>query len=174
MRDRINSLMQELDTFHPATPAEVEEFRIRILGKKGILTALFEEFKSIDPAEKREFGKQLNLIKNKALETINAQKERLAFRGSKKQTTEDLTKPADILNTGSRHPISIVRREILDIFRKMGFTVQEGPEIEDDWHVFSALNFPADHPARDMQDTFLSITAVIIRYCYGRIPVRYR
>jgi phenylalanyl-tRNA synthetase alpha chain len=154
MRERINSLIQELDTFQPASVAETEEFRIRLLGKKGILTGLFEEFKRIDPARKKEFGKQLNLIKNKALETINAHKERLAHSDTGQHVTDDLTKPADILNTGSRHPISIVQREILDIFRKMGFTVQEGPEIEDDWHVFSALNFPADHPARDMQDTF--------------------
>ena len=176
MRERINSLIQELDTFQPASVAEIEEFRIRLLGKKGILTGLFEEFKSIDPAEKKEFGKQLNLIKNKALETINAHKERLAHSDTGQHVTDDLTKPADILNTGSRHPISIVQREILDIFRKMGFTVQEGPEIEDDWHVFSALNFPADHPARDMQDTFFinngSDNPVLLRTHTSSVQVR--
>ena len=176
MRERINSLIQELDTFQPASVAEIEEFRIRLLGKKGILTGLFEEFKSIDPAKKKEFGKQLNLIKNKALETINAHKERLAHSDTGHHVTDDLTKPADILNTGSRHPISIVQREILDIFRKMGFTVQEGPEIEDDWHVFSALNFPADHPARDMQDTFFinngSDNPVLLRTHTSSVQVR--
>jgi phenylalanyl-tRNA synthetase alpha chain len=176
MRDRINSLIQELDTFTPATPAEIEEFRIRILGKKGILTGLFEAFKNIDPAEKKEFGKQLNLLKNKTLETINAQKERFSYTAGKQQATDDLTKPATILNTGSRHPISIVQREILDIFRKMGFVVQEGPEIEDDWHVFSALNFPADHPARDMQDTFFihngSDNPVLLRTHTSSVQVR--
>ena len=168
--------MQELETFKAATPVEVEEFRIRILGKKGILTALFEEFKNVDPAEKKEFGKQLNLIKNKALATINTQKEKLASSGDIQPGTDDLTRPADFLNTGSRHPISIVQREILDIFRKMGFSVQEGPEIEDDWHVFSALNFPPDHPARDMQDTFFinneSDNPVLLRTHTSSVQVR--
>ncbi|HOO42832.1 MAG TPA: phenylalanine--tRNA ligase subunit alpha [Bacteroidales bacterium] len=176
MRDRINSLIQELDTFTPSTPADIEEFRIRILGKKGILTGLFEEFKNIDPTEKKEYGKQLNLLKNKTLETINTQKERLSFTAGSQQATDDLTRPANILNAGSRHPIAIVQREILDIFRNMGFTVQEGPEIEDDWHVFSALNFPADHPARDMQDTFFinnnSDNPVLLRTHTSSVQVR--
>ncbi|NLH24535.1 MAG: phenylalanine--tRNA ligase subunit alpha [Bacteroidales bacterium] len=154
MWDIINDLVKELEGFQAKTQAEVEAFRVRMLGRKGILTGLFEDFRNVDPRQKKELGKKLNLLKNQVQQAIDVQKERLAAKTPTQSPADDLTKPAEILNMGSRHPIAIAQREILDIFRKMGFSVEEGPEIEDDWHVFSALNFPPDHPARDMQDTF--------------------
>lgn len=176
MWDTIDNLINELEGFHPGTQAEVEEFRVRMLGRKGILTRLFDEFRNVDPAEKRELGKKLNLLKNQVQEAVTEHKERLSRTMTGKSPAGDLTKPADLLNVGSRHPIAIVQREILDIFRKMGFSVEEGPEIEDDWHVFSALNFAPDHPARDMQDTFFisagSDNPVLLRTHTSSVQVR--
>ncbi|HOG25519.1 MAG TPA: phenylalanine--tRNA ligase subunit alpha [Bacteroidales bacterium] len=154
MWDTINDLIKELEGFQAKTQAEVEAFRVRMLGRKGILTGLFEDFRNVDPQQKKELGRKLNLLKNQVQQVIDVQKERLAITTPMESQADDLTKPADLLNMGSRHPIAIAQRHILDIFRKMGFSVEEGPEIEDDWHVFSALNFAPDHPARDMQDTF--------------------
>ncbi|MDD3522513.1 MAG: phenylalanine--tRNA ligase subunit alpha, partial [Bacteroidales bacterium] len=154
MWDTINDLIKELEGFQAKTQPEVEAFRVRMLGRKGILTGLFEDFRNVDPQQKKELGRKLNLLKNQVQQVIDVQKERLAVTTPMESQADDLTKPADLLNMGSRHPIAIVQGHILDIFRKMGFSVEEGPEIEDDWHVFSALNFAPDHPARDMQDTF--------------------
>ncbi|HPW77965.1 MAG: Phenylalanine--tRNA ligase alpha subunit [Bacteroidetes bacterium ADurb.Bin037] len=176
MWDTIDNVTKELKGFHPGTQVEVEEFRVRMLGRKGVLTRLFDEFRNVDPAGKKELGKKLNLLKNQIQETLNEHKERLSRTETGKSRTEDMTKPADLLNAGSRHPIAIVQREILDIFRKMGFSVEEGPEIEDDWHVFSALNFAPDHPARDMQDTFFinndSDNPVLLRTHTSSVQVR--
>lgn len=176
MWDTIDNLKKQLDNFQPQTVADVEALRVGILGKKGSLTRLFEAFKDVDPAEKKELGKQLNLLKNKVQETVDRHRERLAATAAQNISGDDLTKPAGLIHTGSRHPIAIVQREILDIFRKMGFSVEEGPEIEDDWHVFSALNFAPDHPARDMQDTFFintdSDNPVLLRTHTSSVQVR--
>lgn len=176
MRDIIDNLIKELEGFQAKTQAEVEAFRVRMLGRKGILTGLFEDFRNVEPQGKKELGKKLNLLKNQVQQVINEQKERLARTAPLQSPADDLTKPADLLNMGSRHPIAIAQREILDIFRKMGFSVEEGPEIEDDWHVFSALNFPPDHPARDMQDTFFingqSDNPVLLRTQTSSVQVR--
>jgi phenylalanyl-tRNA synthetase alpha chain len=155
MKDQINKTMAEIEAFNTTSAEKLEEFRIKYVGKKGLIPALFGEFKNVAPEERRETGQLLNKLKNHAQQKLNSLKENLSQGGNK--TTEehiDLTRPAHFRETGSRHPLSIVRRQILDIFDRVGFTVAEGPEIEDDWHNFSALNFPEEHPARDMQDTF--------------------
>ena len=126
-----------------------------MLGKKGELNALMEEFKTVAPELKREMGQQLNKLKATALDRINALREQLQDAISADgATTEDMTRPGSAEQLGSRHPISIVKNQIVEVFSRLGYTVADGPEIEDDWHVFSALNFPPEHPARDMQDTF--------------------
>ncbi len=155
MIEKIQALLQRVEAFAPKTTAEIEEFRIKILGKKGELTALMEEFKGVAPELKRELGQKLNHLKNAALERINTLKEQLE-EASAASTSEagDMSRPGSAEGLGSRHPISLVKNQIVEIFSRLGYTVAEGPEIEDDWHVFSALNFPPEHPARDMQDTF--------------------
>jgi phenylalanyl-tRNA synthetase alpha chain len=154
MKNKIDELLNEIESFTASTKEHVEEFRIKILSKKGKLTALFEDFKTIEPSLRKEVGQQLNKLRDKAQDKINHLKEK--FESSAEETTNgiDLSLPGEALEVGSRHPLSIVRNQIVEIFSKIGFTVSEGPEIEDDWHNFTALNTPPDHPARDMQDTF--------------------
>ncbi|HEY5326283.1 MAG TPA: phenylalanine--tRNA ligase subunit alpha [Mucilaginibacter sp.] len=161
MQSQIDQYTAEIDTFSPANADELETFRIKFLGTKGVIKDLFEQFKNVSAEEKRTFGKTLNQFKQLAEEKYNELKENLDSeiehprRGTMLPKSEiDLTLPGDGINIGSRHPLSLVRMEIIDIFKGLGFVVAEGPEIEDDWHNFSALNFPAEHPARDMQDTF--------------------
>lgn len=155
MTDRINELLTRIEEFKPATAAEVEAFRIKLLGKKGEIGALMEEFKSVAPELKRELGQKLNHLKTTAAARIEALRQAI---GEKEQAAsshiDDMTRPGTAERIGSRHPISIVKNQIVEIFSRLGYTVADGPEIEDDWHVFSALNFPPEHPARDMQDTF--------------------
>ena len=153
MLDQIKQLIAEISDFSAATPEEVEQFRIKHLGKKGTIAALFDAFKSVPVEQKKEFGKALNEVKTAALDKVNEMKAALADADTGKSGA-DLTLPGDPLRFGARHPLSVVKNEILAIFSRLGFTISEGPEIEDDWHVFSALNFPEEHPARDMQDTF--------------------
>lgn len=156
MKDKIDKLLQEINAATPQDVVQLDAFRITYISKKGKISALFEGFKSVPPEERKEMGQRLNELKNRAQEKFNQLKESLDQQsaGAATATTADLTRPADFRFTGSRHPLSIVRRRILDIFNRLGYTVAEGPEIEDDWHNFSALNFPEEHPARDMQDTF--------------------
>ena len=132
---------------------DVESFRIKYISKKGILTHLFSQLKNVPNKDKREVGLQINSVKQKVNEIISLNKEKFTTKKSN-DSFEDLTKPAEFLKLGSRHPISIVKNKIIDIFLKIGFDISEGPEIEDDWHNFTALNLPEHHPARDMQDTF--------------------
>ena len=154
MNDKINALLKRVEEFSPSSAAAVEEFRIKILGKKGEFNALLEEFRTVAPELKREFGQKLNNLKNLATERINAYRESFEASAAPAGSVGDMTRPATAAEEGSRHPISIVRNQIIDIFARLGYTVADGPEIEDDHHVFSALNFPPEHPARDMQDTF--------------------
>ena len=153
-REDIDKVLAELTALQCKTQKEVEEARVRFLGKKGEITALFEEFRTVDKDMKREFGRTLNELKNIAEETIRNLRDIVGEESGSQGPKQDLTMPGDPLELGSRHPVSIVRQEIVDIFRKFGYDVAEGPEIEDDYHVFEALNFPPNHPARDMQDTF--------------------
>src|SRR5471030_429927 len=159
MQDQIDKYTAEINAFSPANADELETFRIKFLGTKGIIKDLFEQFKNVGPEEKRTFGKVLNQFKQLAEAKYNELKENLnsvpiAIGIGNPKSEIDLTLPGNGLTVGSRHPLSLVRNEIVDIFKRLGFIVAEGPEIEDDWHNFSALNFPEEHPARDMQDTF--------------------
>ena len=153
MLDSIKNLIAEANEFKANSSSELEEFRIRHFSKKGSLAQLFNDFKDVPNEKKKEVGQALNELKQAIQAKIDSLKD--AFSGQETVTlNKDLSLPAESSMIGSRHPISIVRREILDIFSRLGFTVSEGPEIEDDWHVFTSLNFPPEHPARDMQDTF--------------------
>ena len=154
IRDDIERLLGEIDALKCKTQKEVEEARVKFLGKKGEVTRLFEEFRTVAPELKREFGKTLNELKQTAAAKIEELKNAVGDEAAASAPKQDLSMPGDPMPLGSRHPVSIVRQEIVDIFRKFGYDVSEGPEIEDDYHVFEALNFPQNHPARDMQDTF--------------------
>lgn len=153
MIEKIAQLKAEIESLSPNDINEVEQLRIKYLSKKGEVSLLFNDFRSVPPEQKKEVGKSLNELKNFATEKINALRANLESTETLDPTL-DLTRTATPIPLGSRHPLSIVREEIISIFSRLGFTVAEGPEIEDDWHVFSSLNFAADHPARDMQDTF--------------------
>ena len=155
MKNRINDLLRRVEEFKPKVESEIEEFRIKILGKKGELNDLMEEFRTVAPELKRELGAQLNKLKVAAQDRISELKAGVGGgKAHKSAADDDMTRPGTADDIGSRHPVAIVRRQINEIFGRLGYAVAEGPEIEDDYHVFSALNFPADHPARDMQDTF--------------------
>ena len=154
MKSKIDLLLQEINGLIAKSPEEVEQIRLKYLSKKGLVSVLFEEFKSVDPDRKREIGSLLNNLKNAAQDKINQLRTAFENLTDVQSVPEDLTRPAERLEPGTRHPLSIVRNRIIEIFGHIGFTVAEGPEIEDDWHNFTALNFAPDHPARDMQDTF--------------------
>ena len=154
----IEKILAELGALDCKTQKEVEEARVRFLGKKGSITALFEEFRTVDKELKKEFGRPLNDLKQTAQAKIDSLKDSITDAGASDEPKVDLSMPGDSFSLGSRHPVSIVRQEIVDIFRKFGYDVAEGPEVEDDYHVFEALNFPPNHPARDMQDTFFVST----------------
>lgn len=154
MKEKIEELIGEVTSAAVKSAEEAEQLRIRFLGRKGILKDLAAEFKAVPGEMKREVGQLLNQLKTTVQEKVEEAKAAGAEDSSSEHSGADLTRPHGELPIGARHPISIVRREILEIFERIGFTVAEGPEIEDDWHVFSGLNFPPEHPARDMQDTF--------------------
>ncbi len=153
MIEKINQLKAEIETLSPKDLAEADQLRIKYLSKKGLVSSLFNDFRNVPADQKKAIGQALNELKTFATDKINALRESLETA----DVTDpglDLTRTPSPLPLGSRHPLSIVRDKIISIFDRLGFTVAEGPEIEDDWHVFSSLNFAADHPARDMQDTF--------------------
>ena len=154
MLSKVKNLLKEVESFSAEKLEEIEAFRIQYLSKKGgLVTELFKDFKNVPNEQKKEFGQVLNNLKNLVTDKVNALKDNLKSKDEVKIGL-DLSLPGDSSEKGSRHPISIVRNEISEIFMRLGFTISEGPEIEDDLHVFSALNFPPEHPARDMQDTF--------------------
>ena len=153
MLEKIDQITKDIQSITLKNKEEAETFRLRYLSKKGVIAGLFADFKILPPDQKKQMGQRINELKNLAQEKLASF---LAFNDIKRSDHEsmDLTRPGEPRPLGSRHPISIVRKEILDIFSRVGFVISEGPEIEDDWHDFGALNFPNDHPARDMQDTF--------------------
>ena len=154
MREKIEKLLLEVEQLAAKREQEIEEIRVRLLGKKGSITQLFDEFRNVLPEQKRELGQVLNTLKVSAQNKIEQLRAVLEESMESENPGFDLTKPGDSFELGTRHPISVTRGEILSIFSKFGYEVAEGPEIEDDWHVYGALNFPPEHPARDMQDTF--------------------
>ena len=153
MLEKINTLKEQIEALTASNAEEIEALRIKYLSKKGEVSALFNDFRNVPNEQKREIGQKLNELKTLATEKINSLREAFASNDSA-DAAIDLTRTAAPMEVGTRHPLSLVRQEIINIFSRLGFTVAEGPEVEDDWHVFGALNFAEDHPARDMQDTF--------------------
>lgn len=153
MLEKIKSLTAEIEGLTASGKEEVEALRIKYLSKKGEVSLLFNDFRNVPNEQKKEIGQALNTLKNLATDKINALREN-AESGASETAAIDLSRSSAPTPLGNRHPISLIRNEIISIFSRLGFTIADGPEIEDDWHVFSALNFAADHPARDMQDTF--------------------
>lgn len=175
MIDAIKNYIAQAEAFDTRDPEQLEAFRIKFLGKKGLLNDLFAEFKNIPAEQKKEFGQVINALKNAAEGKVKTIQEAIENSVQAAAVYGDLTRPAEPIAIGSRHPISIVRNQITDIFSNIGFNVSEGPEIEDDWHNFTALNLPEYHPARDMQDTFFIQTNpdVLLRTHTSSVQVRY-
>ena len=173
MLETVKDLIQEVDSFTPKSKKEVEDFRLKFLGKKGKVNELFAVFKSLPNESKKELGQAINTLKQNAQAKVDIYKG--TFETESNGGEIDLTRPVSLDDLGSRHPISMVRKEMVDVFSRIGFTVSEGPEIEDDWHNFSALNLPEEHPARDMQDTFFIQTNpdVLLRTHTSSVQVRY-
>ena len=155
LKSKIEDLLNEVAELKASNDKELEALRIKYLSKKGVVSELMNEFRTVAPEAKKEIGIRINKLKTEALEKINGLREQLlASAVTESAENLDLTRTAYPVPLGTRHPISLVKNEIIDIFSRLGFCLADGPEIEDDWHVFSSMNFPADHPARDMQDTF--------------------
>ena len=175
MIERIQKLIEEADSFTTNSLADLEAFRVKYLGKKGFLNGLFADFKSVPNDQKKAYGQAINTLKSTALEKVSTLKAELEANTTKTSAVGDLTRPGDPINIGGRHPISLVKNQIIDIFSRIGFNVSEGPEIEDDWHNFTALNLPEHHPARDMQDTFFIQTDpdILLRTHTSSVQVRY-
>ena len=172
MLEKVQELQSQVNSFTTSSMDELEAFRISFLGKKGKITLLFSEFRNVPSEQKKEFGAQLNSLKKITQNKIIELKEGLSLSNNSSKTDIDLTLPAQPYELGSRHPISIVKNEIIEIFSTIGFSISEGPEIEDDWHNFSALNFPKNHPARDMQDTFFISEDIALRTHTSSVQVR--
>lgn len=175
MIEKINKLIDEVEAFNASSTDDIEGFRIKFLGKKGVLNELFAGFKSVPNDEKKAFGQAINTLKNAAQEKVKILKSNLDSSSAVSSMFGDLSRPGESLPLGSRHPISIVKNQIIDIFSRIGFNVSEGPEVEDDWHNFTALNLPEHHPARDMQDTFFIQTDpdILLRTHTSSVQVRY-
>jgi len=175
MTEKIKEFIAEAREFNTDSKEQLEAFRIKFLGSKGLLKDFFAEFKSVPNEMKKEFGQVINELKTTAEEKVRSIQELLESKEESKGGYGDLSRPGEPMPIGSRHPISIVKNQILDIFSTIGFNVSEGPEIEDDWHNFTALNLPEYHPARDMQDTFFIQTNpdVLLRTHTSSVQVRY-
>ena len=175
MIEHIRKLIEEAESFNTQSLEEVESFRIKFLGKKGLLTDLFASFKEVPNEQKKDFGQAINKLKSTAQDKVNALKQSLASNVTDTALFGDLSRPGEPFEIGARHPISLVKNQITDIFSRIGFNVSEGPEIEDDWHNFTALNLPEHHPARDMQDTFFIQTDpdILLRTHTSSVQVRY-
>jgi phenylalanyl-tRNA synthetase alpha chain len=177
MIDQLKKHIAEVTDFTTDNAKDVEAFRIKYLGKKGLLNKYYSELKKVAKEDKKEFGQVINELKKSATEKLNTLKSEIINNSDtvNKAGQSDLTRPAEPLELGSRHPISIVKNQIIEIFSRIGFNVSEGPEIEDDWHNFTALNLPEHHPARDMQDTFFIQTDpdILLRTHTSSVQVRY-
>ena len=175
MLDKVKELIGDVNAFKATTKEEVETFRIKYLGSKGLLKDLFAEFKNVDDELRKDFGQALNKLKSSAEGKVAELNESLENAVEEKGIYGDLTRPQEPIELGSRHPISLVRNQIIEVFNRIGFTVSEGPEIEDDWHNFTALNLPEYHPARDMQDTFFieQNPDILLRTHTSSVQVRY-
>ena len=175
MIDKIKAHIAKVEAFATEKKEELEQFRLEYLGKKGLLNDFFAQFKEVPKEEKKEFGQIINELKSKAEAKINELKERLGGQSTAVPAYNDLTRPAFPIEIGSRHPVSLIKNKIIEIFANIGFSIAEGPEIEDDWHNFTALNLPEYHPARDMQDTFFIQTRpdILLHTHTSSVEVRY-
>ena len=175
MLDKVKELIGDVKAFKSTSKEEVEAFRIKYLGSKGLLKDLFNDFKNVDASLKKDLGQALNNLRNSATQKVQELNEAIENSKEEKTIYGDLTRPSEPIELGSRHPISIVKNQIIDVFSRIGFTVSEGPEIEDDWHNFTALNLPEYHPARDMQDTFFieKNPDMLLRTHTSSVQVRY-
>jgi phenylalanyl-tRNA synthetase alpha chain len=175
MTETIKAHIEEVKAFQTDNKEQLEAFRIKYLGSKGLLKDFFAEFKNVPNEQKKEFGQVINELKTSAEEKVKSIQDALENKEVAKGIYGDTTRPGESMNVGSRHPISIVKNQMIDIFSTIGFNVSEGPEIEDDWHNFTALNLPEYHPARDMQDTFFIQTNpdVLLRTHTSSVQVRY-
>ncbi|MBT4916362.1 MAG: phenylalanine--tRNA ligase subunit alpha [Formosa sp.] len=175
MIKHIYKYVEEVEAFEAQSLEEVEAFRIKFLGKKGVLTGFLAGFKEVPNEEKKDYGLAINKLKDAAHQKVNSLKTALSDNANDIPLFGDLSRPGESFQIGSRHPISLVKNQIIDIFSRIGFNVSEGPEIEDDWHNFTALNLPEHHPARDMQDTFFIQTNpdVLLRTHTSSVQVRY-
>lgn len=175
MLEKIKAHIAEVEAFTAKTKDDIEAFRIKYLGSKGLLKEFFAEFRNVANDQKKEFGQQVNALKEAAEAKVSALKESLERTEVSKGVYGDLSCPGEPITIGSRHPISMVKNKIIEIFSRIGFNVSEGPEMEDDWHNFTALNLPEYHPARDMQDTFFIQTNpdILLRTHTSSVQVRY-
>ena len=175
MIEHIHKLIEEAEAFNTQSLEEVEAFRIKFLGKKGLLTDLFASFKEVPNEQKKDFGQAINKLKTTAQDKVSELKQSLSNSTNDSAVFGDLSRPGEPFEIGARHPISLVKNQIIDIFSRIGFNVSEGPEIEDDWHNFTALNLPEHHPARDMQDTFFIQTDpdILLHTHTSSVQVRY-
>ena len=175
MIDRIQILIDEANSFTTDSLSELEAFRIKFLGKKGLLNGFFADFKTVPNEQKKAYGQAINTLKSTAQEKVSTLKVALEANSTQGSSIGDLTRPGDPIQVGGRHPISLVKNQIINVFSRIGFNVSEGPEIEDDWHNFTALNLPEHHPARDMQDTFFVQTNpdILLRTHTSSVQVRY-
>ena len=172
MKNKVEEFLKEVEGFKTSVAEELEQFRIKYLGNKGIIKDLFKSFKEVPNDQKKEFGQILNKLKITTEEKIHNLAMNLNSKEDSPSNEQDFSLPVSDDNLGSRHPISLVKNEIIDIFSRIGFNVSEGPEIEDDWHNFTALNFPEEHPARDMQDTFFIDKENALRTHTSSVQVR--
>jgi phenylalanyl-tRNA synthetase alpha chain len=175
MIETIKAHIEEVTAFQTDSKEQLEAFRIKYLGSKGLLKDFFAEFKNVPNEQKSAFGQVINELKTSAEDKVKTIQDALENKEVAKGIYGDTTRPGEAINVGSRHPISIVKNQMIDIFSTLGFNVSEGPEIEDDWHNFTALNLPEYHPARDMQDTFFIQTNpdVLLRTHTSSVQVRY-
>ena len=175
MINKIKEHIARVEAFATEKKEELEQFRIEYFGKKGLLNDFFAQFKEVPKEEKKDFGQIINELKSKAEAKINELKEKLSGQNVTIQSLNDLTRPAFPIEIGSRHPVSLIKNRIIEVFANIGFNIAEGPEIEDDWHNFTALNLPEYHPARDMQDTFFIQTRpdILLHTHTSSVEVRY-
>lgn len=175
MIEKIRENILEIESFESNSKEEIENFRIKFLSKKGLINYYFSEFRNVDNTQKKEYGQAINKLKKAAQDKINLLNNTLLNSGDQSILLNDLSRPGDVFEIGSKHPITIVKNKIIDIFSSVGYNVSEGPEIEDDWHNFTALNLPEHHPARDMQDTFFIQTNpdILLRTHTSSVQVRY-
>lgn len=172
MIENLDIYKTEIESFSTSSLHELDQFRLKFLGKKGVLIELFDKIKEIPKEDRKNFGMEINILKSMILDKVSMLKNQIESSDVSLEEFLDLSRPANLLSLGARHPISVVTKKICDVFQKIGYSIAEGPEIEDDWHNFGALNFAPEHPARDMQDTFFVDEDILLRTHTSPVQVR--